>query len=226
MKNRFENISVLDFAQHIRKRPGMFFGKEIKLTLLENMLFGFGLNSRIESSIPFQYFNYWTKKKLNKFGATYNWAVAILESCDKNEEKAFWKFYELLDEFIMLKPKKYFAAELTTDNLAFYYSLDNNNKQHRIIGNDNRYILDPAPYHIKLFDFGYCVHSYHFDYYWLVDEYDKNIYYNHFENYKQCKKVYKDKFNISKWKTIDNSEIQNIFIETINNCRNREHNII
>lgn len=205
----------------------MYFGKEIKLSLLESMLWGFNLNSQKESVIPFQYFNYWTKKKLNKFGSKYNWTVAILESCDNDEEKAFWKFYELLDEFITLRPKNLFIAELTSDNFAFYYSADNKNKQYRIIGEDNRYVLEPAPYLIKLFEFDYCVHSYHFDYYWLVEDYDKHIYYNHFDTINKCKTVYNEKFNISAWTVIkEDSAILTEFEKTILHCRNRRQNII
>ena len=226
MYNDFKNLSVVDLAQQIRTRPSMYFGNDIKLSNLDNMLWGFNLNSQKESVIPFQYFNYWTKLKLNKFGSKYNWTVAILETCDHDEEKAFWKFYELLDEFIALKPKNLLVAELSADNFAFYYSIDNKNKQHRIIGKDNRYILDPAPYHIKLFEFDYCVHSYHFDYYWLVGEYDKNIYYDHFESLTKSKEIYKDKFNITQWTTIDSIDIQNNFITTINQCKNRRQNII
>lgn len=222
----FQNLSVIEFAQQIRKSPSMYFGKEAKLTLLDNMLWGFNLNSQKESAIPFQYFNYWTKMKLNKFGPKYNWSVAILESCDNNDEKAFWKFYELLDEFSALKPRNLFLVELTSDNFAFYYSKDNKSKQYRIIGEDNRHILDPAPYHIKLFEFDYCVHSYHFDYFWLVEDYGKNIYYNHFEDINKCKDIYKGKFNINEWTKSEKDEIQNEFDKTISNCRNRRQNVI
>lgn len=222
-----KNLSVIDLAQQIRERPSMYFGKEIKFSHLENMLWGFNLNSQKESIIPFQYFNYWTKLKLNKFGPTYNWATAIFDNCDKDEEKSFWKFYELLDEFIALKPRNIFMTELSAESFDFYYSLKNKNKQYRIIGAENgRYIVDPAPYHIKLFEFDYCVHSYHFDYYWLVDEYDKNIYYSHFEDLAKCKAIYKDKFNITQWTTVDSKSIEDNFINTINYCRNRRQTII
>jgi len=222
----FKNLSVIDFAQQVRQSPGMYFGKDVSLSNLENMLWGFNLNSEKESIVPFQYFNYWTKHKLNKFGSTYNWAVAIKETCDGNEEKAFWKFFELLDEFVLLKPNALLTAELNSDNLAFYYSKDNTNKQHRIIGTDNRFILDPAPYHVRLFEFDYCVHSYHFDYFWLVEEYDKNIYYNHFESIQVCKAIYKGKFNISIWTEPNLNEVQNLYQQTIGKCRNRRYNII
>jgi len=226
MRIDFENLSVIGFALHIRTVYQMYFGKDIKLSNLDNLLYGFNLNSKKESVVPFQYFNYWTKLKLNKFGSKYNWTVAILETCNNDEELAFWKFYELLDEFILLKPNRLFIAELTSDNLAFYYSKSNNNKQHRIIGTDNRYILDPAPYHIKLFEFDYCIHSYHFDYFWVVDEYDKNIYYNHFDNIVECQNTYKEKFNISEWLMADSTNIDIEFETTRNNCRNRRQNII
>lgn len=222
----FENLSVIDFAQQIRERPSMYFGNEIKITHLENMLWGFKLNSKKESAVPFQYFNYWVKLKLNKFGSIYNWKVAILEICNQDEQLAFWKFYELLDEFILLTPKKLFVADLSADNLSYYYSKDNTHKDYRIIGADNRYVLDPAPYRIKLFEFDYCVHSYHFDYFFVIDEYDKNIYYDHFDKIAKCKKTYKDKFNISKWQTIEGDLLNDEFKATTVNCRNRWHNII
>ncbi len=227
MNNKLlENLSTIEIAQIIRKRPQMFFGENVKLTLLANLLWGFNTNSQKESDVPFQYFNHWTKIKLKKFGQSNNWALAILACCENDEEKAFWKFYELLDEFTGLTPKQLFIAELTPENLDFYYSLNNTHKQYRIIGVENRYIVDPAPYHVKLFEFNYCVHSYHFDYYWVVGEYEKCTYYNHFESINKCQQIYKDQFNITKWITVDQNLILNSYQETINNCRNRRQNVI
>jgi hypothetical protein len=52
-----ENTSVIELAQHIRERPSMYFGSEITLSNLENLLHGFAFNSQKESVVPFQYFN-------------------------------------------------------------------------------------------------------------------------------------------------------------------------
>jgi hypothetical protein len=226
MNSDISNLSVIEFAWHIKKRYSMYFAKDVKLTLLFNLLWGFNLNSQKESAVPFQYFNYWAKKKLDKLGPAYDWMTAILESCNNNDEKAFWKFYELLDEFTALKPKSLLTSELTTESFAFYYSIQNKNKQYRIIGEDNRYVLDPAPYHIKLFEFDYCIHSYHFDFYWLVEEYDKNIYYGHFDDLEKCKEMYKDRFNVNDWRVVSEAEIKNEFAKTISVSRNRRKNII
>ena len=219
-----ENTSVIEFAQQIRKRPSMYFGQEITLSNLEYMLYGFGLNAQKESMVPFQYFNYWVKFKLNKYGSTYNWKVAILEYCDGNQEKGFWKFYELLDEFIELRPQKISVANLYDDNFSFYYSEKNKNKSHRIVGDDNKFILTPAPYQIKLVDFGYCVHSYHYDYQYRVNEYQYGLYSSHFDNLEEAVREYQNQFGVLRWDGVDDMMTEYQLI--INYCRNRRQNII
>jgi hypothetical protein len=161
---------------------------------------------------------------LDKYGPIYNWKVAILEYCDGNQEKGFWKFYELLDEFVLLKPRKISITNLYDENFSFYYSENNRNKSYRIFGADNKFILDPAPYQIKLVDFGYCVHSYHYDYYYKVNEYKYGLYSSHFGSIEEAVIAYQNKFGNLQWDYVDDiiTEYQLI----TNFCRNRRQNII
>ncbi|HUM53183.1 MAG TPA: hypothetical protein PK431_15260 [Chitinophagales bacterium] len=211
MSFKLNNLSTAEFAKFIGRRPHMFFGNEITITNLEYSLLGFDLNTNVESLPPFHYFNYWIKQKLNKFGSTYNWKVAILETYNNDEKLAFDKFYELLDEFLLLKPKSIITTFLSEDNFAFYYSKENTHKNRRIIGADNKYILQPAPYQIKLVEFDYCIHSYHYDYYFVVGESNKGKYYQEFDNLIKSKKIYFDMFGELEWQNSDNNNIENEF---------------
>jgi hypothetical protein len=220
MNIKFDNLSTVEFAKTIGRRPGMYFGNQNTITGLEFLLHGFDQNTNVQSLPPFHYFNYWTKKKLNKFGSTYTWRVAILETCKNDERLAFEKFYELLDEFLLLKPISITKTFLTEDNFSFYYNKDNSNKNRRIIGVDNKYILDPAPYEIKLVEFDYCTHSYHYDYYFVVGESNKGKYYQQFDNLIDSKKTYDERFGGLEWQNI---QIDNVHIEfklLIDNCEN------
>jgi len=220
MSIRFDKLSTLEFAKSIGQRPGMYFGAQITLTSLEYLLFGFDLKTNVESLPPFQYFNNWVKHKLNKFGSNYNWKVAILGACNNDEKLAFDKFYELLDEFFMLKPKSITSTLLTEDNFEFYYNKGNSNKSYRLIGTDNKRILQPSPYQIKLVEFDYCTHSYHYDYYFVVGDKDKGNYHQQFDSLIQSKKIYKGKYGELKWQKTDNINLETEFKLIIDNCEN------
>jgi hypothetical protein len=220
MNKKFDKISTVEFAKIIGKRPGMYFGNQITITSLECSLLGFGINTNVQSLPPFHYFNYWIKQKLNKFGATYNWKVAILETCNNDERLAFDKFFELLDEFLLLKPKSITTTFLTEDNFAYYYSRDNSHKNHRIIGDENKFILDPAPYEIKLVEFDYCIHSYHYDYYFVVGEGNKGRYYQQFDSLIHSKKTYKEKFGGLEWQNISSDNVDKEFKFIVDYCDN------
>ena len=218
MNIKFDKISTVEFAKFIGQRPEMFFGNQITITALEFSLLGFDLNTTVQSMPPFHYFNYWTKQKLNKFGATYNWKVAILETCNNDEKLAFDKFFDLLDEFLSLKPKSITTTFLTEDNFAFYYNKGNSHKSRRIIGADSKYILDPAPYEIKLVEFDYGTHSYHYDYYFVVGESNKGKYYQQFDSLIDSKRTYNEKFGELEWQDISNHNVNNEFKSLIDNC--------
>ena len=220
ISKKLHDFTTIEFAKFIEKRPGMFLGDEITLTNLWNMLLGFDVNST-ESVPPFHYFNYWIKQKLKKFGAGYNWRNAILEANESDEKQAFNNFFELLDEFLTLKPKSINSVLLTEENLAFYYNKDNNNKSRRITGDTiDSTILYPAPYQIKLVEFDYCTHAYHYDFYYVVGDYDKGKYYQEFDNLNSSKETYSKKFGELKWSETDNGNIEKEFrliVENINN---------
>jgi len=220
MNIKFDKFSTVEFAKFIGQRPEMFFGNQITITALEFSLLGFDLNSSVQSLPPFYYFNYWTKQKLNKFGATYNWKVAILETCNNDEKLAFAKFFELLEEFLSLKPKSIITTSISEDNFAFYYNKDNSHKIRRIIGVDIKYILEPAPYEIKLVEFDYGTHSYHYDYYYMVGESNKVKYYQQFDSLIDSKKTYNEMFGRLEWQDVSSSNIDSEFRLIIDNCDN------
>lgn len=220
MNIQFDNLSTAEFAKLVGLRRGMFFGNQITLTGLEFLILGFDFNAKVQSLPPFHYFNYWTKQKLNKFGATYNWKVAILEACNNDEKLAFDKFFELLGEFLLLKPKSITTTFLTEDNFAFYYNKDNIHKNRRIIGDENKYVLDPAPYEIKLVEFDYGTHSYHFDFYFTVGESNKGKYYQQFDSLSDSKKTYKEKFGGLEWHNTSSSNVDSEFKLLVDNCNN------
>jgi hypothetical protein len=220
MNIKFDKISTIDFSKIIGQRPGMYFGNQNTITGLEFLLHGFDQNTNVRSLPPFHYFNYWIKQKLNKFGATYNWKVAILETCSNDEKLAFDKFFELLDEFLLLKPKSITTTFLTEDNFAFYYNKENSHKNRRIIGADNKYVLDPAPYEIRLVEFDYATHSYHFDFYFTVGESSKGKYYQQFDSLTESKKTYKEKFGGLEWHNISSGIVDSEFKLLVDNCDN------
>ena len=217
----YDNLSTVEFAKAIGQRPGMFFGNNISLTSLEFLLFGFDTNTKNKSVPPFFYFNFWAKQKLKKFGSIYNWKIAILETCNNDEKSAFNKFYELLDEFISLRPKRIAATFLTEDNFAIYFNKDNTHKNHKIIGTANQYILDPAPYGIKIIEFDYCTHSYHHDYYFAIGESNKSTYYQQFDSFDDCLNTYNKKYGKLEWHALPIENIDSEFKLLIENCDNR-----
>ncbi|MFD2915482.1 hypothetical protein [Psychroserpens luteus] len=220
ISKKLKDFSTIEFAKFIEKRPGMFLGDQITLTNLWNMLLGFDVNST-ESIPPFHYFNYWTKKKLNKLGGGYSWRNAILEVNNSDEKQAFDNFFELLDEFLTLKPKSINSVLLTEENFTFYYNKENNNKSRRIIGDTmDSAILYPAPYQIKLVEFDYGTHAYHYNFYYVVGEYDKGKYSQEFDDLNSSKETYSKKFGKLKWTETDYGNIENEFkliVENINN---------
>ncbi|GAA4272979.1 hypothetical protein U6A24_06855 [Aquimarina gracilis] len=220
ISKKLKDFSTIEFAKFIEKRPGMFLGDQITLTNLWNMLLGFDVNST-ESIPPFHYFNYWTKKKLNKLGGGYSWRNAILEANNSNERQAFDNFFELLDEFLTLKPKSINSVLLTEENFTFYYNKENNNKSRRIIGDTmDSAILCPAPYQIKLVEFDYCTHAYHYNFYYVVGEYDKGKYSQEFDDLNSSKETYSKKFGKLEWTETDYMDIENEFQLIVENANN------
>lgn len=225
ISKKLKDFTTIEFARFIGNRPSMFFGNQISLTNLWNMLLGFDVNS-VESVPPFDYFNFWVTQKLNKFGNGYNWKIAILETYDSDERKSFDNFFELLEEFILIKPKSISTVLLTDENFSFYYYKDNKKKNFRIFGsieNIDDTILFPAPYKIKIVEFDYCTHSYHYDFHFVVGDYDKGRYYQRFDSLKSSKKTYKQKFGKLEWSEIDPNNIEFEFKSIIQKLDSYSH---
>ena len=81
-------------------------------------------------------------------------------------------------------------------------------------------ILYPAPYQIKLIEFEYCTHAYHYDFYYVIGEYDKGKYYQEFDDLKLSKETYSKKFGELQWLKIDTENIETEFKLTVENINN------
>jgi|GEM_PF-2132693 len=216
-KNRPETLSVIELAQQIRQRPGMYFGDKITLTGLQNLLFGFSLNSKLKSNPPFEYFNRWTNQKLGIEGSAQHWSWTIMNSCGNDELKAFWKFYELLDEFVLIRPLEIHETYLTIENFSSYYSTEKE-RPHRYIDNDlKKSVVEPAPYHIKSVDFGHCVFVYFYDFNYVVGDTKIGMYYKDFDNMNDCKQQFNEVFGQLKWAKINKDNINEEFAKITTN---------
>jgi hypothetical protein len=210
MEYKLDNLSVVEFAQFIRLRHGMFFRNSIKITDLENLINGYIINAKKDSLPPFHYFNRWVKEKLKKFGSTINWRTAIQEICNNDEEKAFWKFFELLDEFAVIKPLGIYVASLSKDNFSFYYCT-NYEKPSRFVDTENKHIIYPAPYKIKIIEFDYATHSYYYDFNYVVLDSDLGRYNQCHESVQSCFELYKKEFGELVWDKIPYEQLMDEF---------------
>lgn len=216
-KYKPETLSIIELAQLIRQRPGMYFGDNITLTGLQNLLFGFSLNSTLKDVPPFEYFNHWANQKLGVLGSAIHWRHSIIENCNKDELKAFWKFYELLDEFILIKPIEIHEADLTIDNFSFYYSSEKG-RPHRCINSSFKKIIEPAPYHIKLVEFDFCIFPYFYDFNFVIGEIEKgSLYYKQFDKIEDCLEELNQMYGKLKWTKRQKDNINDDFEKIVKN---------
>jgi len=94
--------SIYDLLELIRKRPGVLIG-EPSIYRLDSMLGGCtaGLGRfrfKLRDGEDFHRFQDWVAWRLGYFESTLGWADMIREK-SANDEEAFSKFYDLLDEF-------------------------------------------------------------------------------------------------------------------------------
>ena len=93
-------------------------------------------------------------------------------------------------------------------------------KNYTIYGDKNIYVLHPAPYQIKVIEFDYSVHSYHFDFYHVVYESESGMYQGHFDSFDLCQSYYQKKFGPLEW--IETDEYTSVeYKKIIDNCGNR-----
>ena len=118
-------MSVSNMIDTIRKRPGMYLGSN-NITALMHFIDGYRF-AEWELAVcrkgelfplPFQYMHEYTGYRL-KYSDNSGWCNQILRSCDGDEEAAFWKFYEIYDEFNLVRMKRYWKAVLSEDNIAW-----------------------------------------------------------------------------------------------------------
>ena len=109
----FEIKDIYDLLFVIELRPAMFLGK-VSITLLRTFLDGFDFSSNLSNSTfdwknfknyePSAGFQGWVSIKLvNKKETAMGWNNIILEQTKKDEEKAFYLFFSLLEEFKLEK---------------------------------------------------------------------------------------------------------------------------
>lgn len=213
MDNPFHNLSLYELAQKVKQRPQMFFGKELRLSELAAFLFGYGLHPVPVGDIPFEYFNRWTKHKLNTWGSNHNWVTVILKACNADEEKAFWLFFDLLEEFNAARPLSMHAVSLTEANFEFYYSRQNTYKNSRFI--ESRRIVYPAPYHIKLIEFEHGVLCYHFGMRYELKESKAGIHEATYNTLSECLSFFEKQYGSLEWMKLPDSLIAGAFSELI-----------
>lgn len=131
-------MSIFNRIDCIRKRPGMYLGSS-SIIALSHFLCGYqaaeldyGLYRR-EKLVPlqFEYMSEFTKMKLNSRD-NLGWCHQILKFCDGDEEKALNQFFELYDEFVQIRIKRYWKAVLTEKNIQW-----NNSMEHAYIMREN-----------------------------------------------------------------------------------------
>ena len=212
-----DNLSIFDLAQQIKKRPQMYLGETVGFTNLVNLINGYSFHKTTSGNPPFEYFNVWVKKKFDKWGSNKHWTNVILQENKNNEEKAFRNFFELLEEFNQIKPLNIFSTNLTEDNFALYYSKDNR-KGGRLVGSEGRLVIDPAPYHIKVVQFDYCTHSYHFDFNYAVLESVHGKHEQSFHLLDKCFQFYIAKYGDLRWGEIPKNQTDTEFQLITQNC--------
>lgn len=123
-------MSIFNMIDRIRKRPGMYLGS-CSITALSHFLCGYqaaeldyGLYRR-GNIVPlqFEYMHEFTKMKLSSRDNR-GWCGHILKFCNGDEEKALNQFFELYDEFVQIRIKRYWKAVLTEKNIQWNNSME------------------------------------------------------------------------------------------------------
>lgn len=123
-------MSVYNIINTIRKRSGMYLGSN-SITALWHFLDGYqaalrdnGICSNRELfPLDFRYMSEFTNVRLG-YSGNMGWHEHILGFFNGDEEKALAGFFELFDEFIQIRMKKYWRAILTKDNIEWHNSME------------------------------------------------------------------------------------------------------
>lgn len=105
--SNLEGINIIDTSNIYEllaflKRRHNFYLTSKSITSLQNFLNGYLLNKvpNNEEEMVFYNYKYWLKEKANDDGdLSFPYSRSLLKICNGDEEKAFDKFFELLDEY-------------------------------------------------------------------------------------------------------------------------------
>lgn len=105
-----------DILEAIGRRPAMYIDPSQSITALYNYIGGYlsstGWKKIVNNTEPsYAEFNNWVAVKLNFVESTKGWRRMLLER-ENDEERAFTRFFVLLDEFRNRKESRLFRAEL------------------------------------------------------------------------------------------------------------------
>lgn len=95
MNDASPTTGISEFLTHIRHRPGLYFGEK-SLSGLYFFLTGFAMGSG-KFEVPDEFHN-WTAYRCGFSESTAGWRNMILETVP-DEERAFDRFFELLDQY-------------------------------------------------------------------------------------------------------------------------------
>ena len=118
-------MGISNMIDIIRKRPGAYLGSN-SITALMHFIDGYQFAERELAvcrkgelfPLPFPYMHEYAGYRL-KSCYTVGWRDQILRFCNGDEEAAFWKFFEIYDEFNQVRMKRYWKAVLSGDNIAW-----------------------------------------------------------------------------------------------------------
>ncbi len=116
--NLEEFYNLLD---EIGQRPALYLG-ETSLTVFRGYFYGYLEGSKLledeEIAVELRSFHNWVAMRLGFFEGTSGWKNMLLHSENGNEEKAFEKFFVLLDEFKNRKERIIYEAQINSDKTS------------------------------------------------------------------------------------------------------------
>ncbi len=148
-----KSIFELIDTERFRKRPLLYIGKN-SISSLRIFMDGYKtceLFNEIkykDTNPPFWLFFPWICKYYNHSGSYFSWDGIILQNCENDEAKALKIFFERLDEFRQLKPKRIICCQINEKDIEFFYShegirrLIKDGKEERIGPADNIFIIE------------------------------------------------------------------------------------
>lgn len=121
---------IYNVIETIRKRPGMYLGSN-SITALMHFLDGYRFAERVYDvnwrnelfPLNFDYMHEFVNVKL-KCSNNAGWCHNILEVCNGNEAMALNHFFELYDEFVQVRMKRYWKTILTEKNIEWNNSME------------------------------------------------------------------------------------------------------